>query len=60
MILCLQETDALIISMVKNTDQQANNEMFPKRKNEMRQKKIVAGFARYQVWFHKQHLKNIL
>jgi hypothetical protein len=53
-------TDALIISIVKNTDQQANNEMFPKRKNEMRQKKIIAGFARYQVWFHKQHLKNIL
>jgi hypothetical protein len=43
----------------ENTDQQANNEMFPKRKNEMRQKKIIAGFARYQVWFHKQHLKNI-
>jgi hypothetical protein len=33
----------------KHYDQQANNEMFPKRKNEMRQKKIVAGFARYQL-----------
>ncbi len=44
----------------KHYDQQAKNEMFPKRKKELRQKKIIAGFARYQAWVYKQHLKNIL